>query len=199
MPAPVPIPLWNSEGLLPAVDRANPTSANRSPYPVILGDVVVRFGNSPQRTAIVNGFLGYRAALHAAGLTSGFQWLDGSFVEDIETGSRKRPPGDIDVVTFYRLAGGVTQAEIIARHPDLFPADQPGIQALKDRFQVDARTVHLGQSGETLAGRGAYWSGVWGHQRDTFTWKGFLQIDLSPAGDAAAQALLSSPPPGITP
>ena len=38
MPTTVPIPPWNADGLLPAADVANPTSATRSPYPVALGD-----------------------------------------------------------------------------------------------------------------------------------------------------------------
>jgi len=199
MSATVPIPAWNAEGLLPAADRANPVSPNRSPYPVVLGDLVMRFSSSPERIAILNGFLGYRAALHAAGLTVGFQWLDGSFVEHIEVGSRRRAPGDVDVVTFYRLPAGLSQADIVARSPELFPTDAAGVQALKDRFKVDARTVNLGQSADRLVDRSAYWSGVWGHQRDTFTWKGFLQIDLSPTDDAAALALLAPPSTGVAP
>src|SRR5437867_13022888 len=106
MPTTVPIPPWNPEGLLPAADMANPTSANRAPYPVTLSDVVMRFHTSAERAAILTGFLDYRAALHAAGLTTGFQWLDGSFMEHIEVGARRRPPNDIDVVSFYHLPPG---------------------------------------------------------------------------------------------
>jgi hypothetical protein len=199
MPATVPIPAWNAEGLLPPVDRANPVSPNRSPYPVSLGDVVMRFSTSPDRIAILTGFLNYRAALHTAGLTTGFQWFDGSFVEHIEAGARKRPPDDVDVITFYRVPVRVTQAELVARHPELFPTDASGIQAQKDLYKVDARTVHLGQSADRLVDRSAYWSGVWGHQRDTFIWKGFLQIDLSPTDDAAARILLAASSTGATP
>jgi hypothetical protein len=199
MPTTVPIPAWNAEGLLPAVDRANPVSTNRSPYPVVLRDMVMRFSTSPERIAILNGFLNYRAALHAAGLTSGFQWLDGSFVEHIEIGARKRAPGDVDVVTFYRVPAGASQGELVARHPELFPADARGLQALKDLYKVDARMVHLGQTADRLVDRSAYWSGVWGHQRDTFRWKGFLHIDLSPTDDAAARDLLTPPSTGATP
>lgn len=192
MPAPVPIPGWNAEGLLPPVDPANPASLNRSPYPASLTEFVTRFNTSPERMAILSGFLDYRAALHAAGLTGGFQWLNGSFVEHIEEGHRKRPPRDIDVVTFFQLPSGVSLADLVARVPDLFPADAAGLQALKARFKVDAYTIHLAQNAERLVDRSAYWYGMWAHQRDTMTWKGFLQIDLAPVDDATARGLIGT-------
>lgn len=95
----VAIPEWNTLGLLPPTDPADPTSAERSPYPVALLDVILRFAISPERCKVLKGFLDYRAALHGMGLVSGFQWLDGSFTEQVETLER-RPPKDIDVVTF---------------------------------------------------------------------------------------------------
>ena len=62
MPATVPIPAWNAEGLIPPTDVANPTSSNRAPYPAALGDVVMRFNTSAARAAILRGLLDYRAA-----------------------------------------------------------------------------------------------------------------------------------------
>lgn len=95
----VAIPQWNTLGLLPPIDPVNPTSAERSPYPVALLDVILRFATSPERCKVLKGFLDYRAALHGMGLVNGFQWLDGSFTEQVETLER-RSPRDIDVVTF---------------------------------------------------------------------------------------------------
>jgi len=184
------IPSWNPDGLLPPVDPESPTSADRSPYCVSLDDVVLRFSETAERRAILYGFLGYRSSLHAIGLTDGVQWLDGSFVEQIESGTRRRPPADVDVVTFFRLPQGRTQAELVESASDLFPSDAVGRLALKDRFQVDAYSVHLGQSSNRLLELATYWSGVWGHQRDTFAWKGFLQIDLAPTDDEMARQLL---------
>jgi hypothetical protein len=63
-----------------------------------MSDVVLRFGNSPERIAILDGLLSYRLALTTAGMVDGFQWLDGSFTEDVET-LQRRSPNDIDVVT----------------------------------------------------------------------------------------------------
>ena len=36
----VAIPAWNPQGLLPPIDVLNPTSVERSPYRVVLTDVV---------------------------------------------------------------------------------------------------------------------------------------------------------------
>ena len=93
----VPIPTWTAEGVLPPIDAVAATSANRAPYPVSLYDLVVRFGTSLARCEILRGFLSHRAALHANGYRAGFQWLDGSFMEDIE-GLEARTPKDMDVV-----------------------------------------------------------------------------------------------------
>jgi hypothetical protein len=75
----VAIPGWTPDGVLPPINAGQPVSIERSPYVVSLTDYVLRFGDTPDRRAVLSGFLGYRAALHSVGLISGFQWLDGSF------------------------------------------------------------------------------------------------------------------------
>ena len=200
MPPLVAIPPWTGEGILPPIDVAAPTSANRAPYAVSLSDFVLRFSTSPERIAILTGFLDYRAALHAAGLTSGFQWVNGSFMEQVEICPRRqRPPNDVDVVTFFHLPAGATQASVVARTPGLFPSTSAEHDALKLTYRVDAYPISLGTPGERLVDHSAYWYGVWAHQRDTFKWKGFLQLDLSPAEDAAARPLLTAIPPATAP
>lgn len=194
MPPTVPIPAWNPEGVIPPADFADPVSPNRAPYPVTLGDVVLRFSTSPERIRILDGLLRYRAALHAIGMTSGFQWIDGSFVEDVETSSRSRPPGDVDVVTFFNLPAGATQAALVAAAPALFPQTAAEHDHIRNTYFVDGYTLHLGSRSERLVDRSAYWYGVWSHQRTTFKWKGFLQVDLSPAEDVLAQSLLTAAP-----
>lgn len=199
MPIPVPIPHWTAEGVIPPVDPANPASPNRSPYRVTLPDLVLRFATSPQRIAILDGFLNFRAAMHAIGLLDGFQWIDGSFTESIETGHRRRPPNDVDLVTFFRIPAGLTQSDLINANPALFPANPVEHDALKAAYRVDAYQVHLGASSDYLVGRSAYWYGMWAHQRDTRLWKGFLEIDLNPTDDPAARLLLNPTPTGATP
>lgn len=182
----LPIPDWTADGILPPVDLADPTSIVRSPYRVDLPDFALRFAMSAERITIIDGLLKYRSELHAVGLTRGFQWIDGSFLENVEI-LRSRAPKDVDVVTFYDLPPGETQASILARNPGLFNHDQ-----LKARFSVDAYCHHLGSPSQDLVWLSAYWYGVWSHQRSTFVWKGFVQVDLDPSQDANARGILSS-------
>lgn len=199
MPTLVSIPSWNAEGLLPAVDVAAPTSANRAPYAVSLFDFVMRFSTSAKRMEILEGFLKYRSALHGIGLTAGFQWIDGSFAEHVEICPRRhRPPDDVDVVTFYQMPGGATQTTLVAAAPELFPSTEAEHDALKKKFLVDGYSLSLASQGERLVNRSAYWYGVWAHQRETFKWKGFLQLDLAPADDAKVAALLTANNNGVT-
>lgn len=179
----VAIPAWNALGLLPPIDTEAPASSKRSPYPVPLLDVVRRFSTSQERQAILRGFLEYRRALHDVGLASGFQWLDGSFLEHVEL-LEQRSPRDIDVVTFFRAPDGVDQRELLQRNPDLFMPEQ-----VKERFSVDGYLVNLGVAAERLVAQSSYWYSMWSHRRNQ-AWKGFLQIDLAPAQDVEALAWL---------
>ena len=86
------IPAWTMAGILPPVRPGHAGhSPDRSPYAVPLWEVVEQFAATPSRTAILHGLLDYRAALHRSGLVSGFQWLDGSFMENVEA-RESRPP-----------------------------------------------------------------------------------------------------------
>lgn len=181
-----PIPDWTSTGVIPPVNPLTPTSVNRSPYTVSLTDLIIRFGTSPERVQILDGLLRYREALHACGLQHGFQWLDGSFLEEIET-LEGREPRDIDVVTFYHLPSGKSQLDILQSNPNLFNHGQ-----VKKDFFVDAFLVQLSANApESLVERSAYWYSVWSHRRDDI-WKGFLQINLAPEEDIVAAANLNS-------
>lgn len=174
-----PIPAWNVQGLIPPINEAAPTSLLRSPYLVSLTEVVHRFGISVERLNILDGLLRYRAALHAAGLTQGFQWLDGSFFEHVEI-IEDRAPRDIDVVTFYSLPPGVTQDSILAANRALFDH-----AFVKDAYHVDAYQVSLEMHPKRLVAQSAYWYSMWSHRRSS-TWKGYVQVDLDPARDPEA-------------
>ncbi len=184
------IPLWNAVGVLPPVNETNPTSPERSPYLVSLSDFVDRFGTSPDRCRIMEGLLRYRAALCGAGLTQGFQWFDGSFLEQIEV-SESRSPNDIDIVTFFRLPAGIVFAEVVRRAPDLFPSNRSGREQLKKQFFVDPYFAYLDATGEALIKQSTYWYGLWSHRRNQ-TWKGYVEVDLSPVEDAAAASILAN-------
>lgn len=189
----VGIPKWNAQGVIPPIDVLSPTSATRSPYRVSLTDLILRFNTSATRGAVLNGYLRFRSALHGIGIVDGFQWVDGSFVEDIET-LDARSPKDVDVVTFYHLPPGTTQASILAFAPELFDHDEA-----KRTYHVDSYFQGLGSASERLVQASAYWHSVWSHRRDQ-AWKGYLEVALNPVDDAAARALLiSAPITGIAP
>lgn len=196
-----PIPSWDNQGVIPPcpADALLATSHPRSPYTVSLVEVVRRFSISPKRIEILCGFLEYRQRLHAAGLTEGFQWLDGSFLENKEK-MRGEDPDDIDVATFYHQPPGTTQATIAASDPLVFGSDG---EARKRHFHTHAFLYSLEispmRSIERLLNLSHYWYGVFSHSRRNFIWKGFLQVDLSSVDDAAATTLLTALSGGATP
>ena len=174
------IPQWNVDGVLPPCDMDDPISDYRSPYSVSLTDCILRFGTTQARRAILDGFMEFRSALHSVNLTKGFQWIDGSFLENVEE-IEKRDPHDIDLVTFYCLPDGITEADLVAKAPHLFDPERT-----KEDFHVDAYFVRLNtEDPELLVDQVAYWYSIWSHRRNGL-WKGFLQIDLSSNGDQIA-------------
>ena len=180
------IPDWNQEGLIPPYDPKNMVPVASSPYIATLPAVVNRFGTSEPRLRLLNGLLRYRAMLHQAGLIRGFQWIDGSFVVNKEN-TMGAPPGDIDVVTFFELPTGVSQADLVASHGSIF--DRPNI---KSTLKIDSFYVVMDYSNLAfLMERCVYWSGFFGHTRDD-QWKGFVQIDLEPGGEPIAEKLIFS-------
>jgi len=148
--------------------------------------MVQRFASSPQRIGILRGLLAYRRALAQQGITTGFQWLDGSFMENKEA-FLDEPPADVDVVTFFLLPAGVeNQSAFAAMNADVFdPARTKAV------YQVHAYALVLGEPMGALDIRLiSYWYSMWSHRRDGL-WKGFLQVDISPEQDHIAEALLN--------
>ena len=174
------IPQWNIDGVIPPLNVDNPVSRDRSPYSVPLTDCILRFGTTESRRTILEGFMEFRSTLHSIGLIRGFQWIDGSFLEDIEE-TERRDPNDIDLITFYHLPDGVTDKDLISRCPCLFDP-----RMTKRDFCVDAYFVRLGdEDPEIVVKEATYWYSIWSHRRDGL-WKGFLQIDLSNSDDQVA-------------
>jgi hypothetical protein len=180
------IPAWNSAGVLPPIrPNATGSSPERSPYLVDLVMLFDRFTTSPERMAILDGLLRFRANLHAAGITSGFQWLDGSFLEQVEA-LEGRAPRDMDVVTFYELPSGLDQRALLQKHPDKF--DHPRI---KTSYSIDAYFMMLGNPlNAAFIQEISYWYSMWSHRREGL-WKGFVQVDLDPSQDDDARAVLT--------
>lgn len=177
------IPSFNHSHVLPPYTGDSPTQvANNSPFETVPLELVGRLGSSPARRALLSGLFRYRAALRALGFVNGFQWLDGSFVEDVEK-SQGRDPGDIDVVTFARTPAGMSQTEVaslLTSHPNVF--DQ---ELTKEEYGCDAIVVRLDGTPEKLVRRAAYYFGLFSHRRSDNVWKGMLAMPLD-ADDATA-------------
>lgn len=179
------IPEWNIANVLPPIrPGAQGHSSDRSPYKVTLTQVVERFALSVERMKVLQGLLAYRHELHQIGIEAGFQWLDGSFMENIET-LESRHPNDVDVVSFFHLPEGVDQSKLAMDHAHLFTPDQT-----KSQFYVDAYACILGQPTTGYHVRTiSYWYSMWSHRRDSL-WKGFVQVSLSSEEDEEAEKLL---------
>lgn len=181
------IPAWTMAGILPPIRPGQPGhSADRSPYGASLSEVVERFSTSSQRIAILKGLFAYRSAFHQLGIVTGFQWLNGSFMQDVEA-QESRPPNDIDAVTYFYMPSGETQATLFAKAGQLFDN-----RHVKASYLVDAYPSVLGERTEDRHVRQiSYWYSMWSHQRDRM-WKGFVQISLDPMQDKEAEHVFSA-------
>lgn len=179
------IPAFGQDGVLPPFLAHATDPSARSPYRTSAEELVGRFGTSTERRSILRGLLDYRDALRTQlSLADAVQWLDGSFVEDIET-FEARPPGDVDLLT-------------IAKFPPLSVLSAPqrallSSQATKTQFRCDAYPLDLGRarSPSHLLQQVTYWFGLFSHRRDG-RWKGLVEIGLDAADDARARARLDA-------
>jgi hypothetical protein len=181
------IPDWNTSGFIPPIRPGEPGhSPQRSPYKATLLEVIDRFGTSPDRLLILKGFLDHRAALCQVGLEKGFQWLNGSFVEDKEA-REGASPADVDVVTFASLPPGKTQEDLNALNPQIFNQAH-----VKEFYKVDGYFQFLGKPSDgRFVRQTSYWNSMWSHTRRQ-EWKGFVEVDLDHKADADARTYLAS-------
>jgi len=180
---------FNRGGVLPPFLGTEPGDlAAQSPYQATMLEVVERFGYTTPRCDILDGLLRFRAHLRGLGIGEGFQWIDGSFVEDAET-TKGRAPGDVDIVTVARrpldAADDVNWDAFVDAHlSDIF---DPGWT--KATFRCDAYPIDLDGDAEAVAELSAYWFGLFSHQRVTLRWKGIVTVRLEDDDRLAAAEL----------
>lgn len=169
----MPVPAFNISGVLPPfVGEHGPggASTDLTPYAATAVEVIDRFATTNKRIGILRGWLEHRRSLRAAGFDKGFQWLDGSFVEDKE-------PNDLDIVSFLRRPADAATAELLGArmiaHAALFQRD-----AVKADHQLDAFFVDIDGDPETLVDHTRYWLGLFSHRRADAMWKGMVQVRL---------------------
>jgi hypothetical protein len=165
--------------------RGNPAKiSDVSPYPCTSLELCRRFATSPERKNILQKFINFRHELRVHGLLNGYQWIDGSFVEDVET-RENRSPNDLDVLTIYWGYYVAFQRNL----REVFPAFADRDQA-KANFQLDHFPVDAGYSPELTVEQIRYWLQLFTHNRDS-VWKGMVKIDLNtPEEDTDARAFL---------
>ncbi|MEJ7601436.1 MAG: hypothetical protein WKG01_26265 [Kofleriaceae bacterium] len=140
-----------------------------------------------KRCEILRGWLRFRAELHKLGIVVGFQWLDGSFCEQLSRVERE--PNDIDIVTLAETTAQEDDAvplldTIVATRPDLADPRQTKI-----RYLCDAYWVHLRET-DANVDLVHYWYGLFSHRRGDDTWKGMVEVTLDPSHDATAERAL---------
>ena len=128
--------------------------------------------------------------------TDGVQFIDGSFVENVEN-REGRDPNDIDVFSFVaRPHRYRTNAALWAtRGFGEWTTEIADRNRNKTRFGLDAYAIAIDQAPALgLIDETIYWYSLFAHKRITHDWKGFVRIQLNPADDAAAKtALLTGP------
>ncbi len=176
------IPEFNHSHVLPPFLGQSHSSATASPYEVSATELINRFASSSERVNLLDGLLRYRAALGQLGFAQGFQWLDGSFVENAEK-LRGQAPQDIDVVTFVYPPANKAAHEIsvmMQEHPELFDRQQ-----CLESYGCDTFLVRLNVPAHRLVRETTFWHGFFSQRRDDQVWKGLLQLPLSSDDDEA--------------
>lgn len=163
-------------------DPRQPTDL--SPYACTIAELRERFAATPRRKAILRGFLDLRAQLLVLEI-QGFQWLGGSFLEDIET-QEGRDPNDLDAITFVtEPASPLELGKKLESKPELLSRAR-----VKTTYSIDHFWVPLGSKPVDLIDQTRYWYGLFSHRRDG-VWKGMLVVDLTDkSADDAARGLL---------
>ncbi len=167
----MPIPEFDRLlNILPPHSGDPTAGTGASPYSCRWEEVVSRFGATDERLSLLDGLLRFRKELRSRGIF-GFQWLDGSFVEDCEQ-QRGRPLGDTDVVTFIdKTIPFNSVMEVVTDRQLRSPAS-------KDVYHVDSYFVYLRETPRVVIRNCTYWYGLFSHRRDDALWKGMLEIPL---------------------
>jgi hypothetical protein len=176
----MPIPSFSPQGKLPHFLPGDATQrASRSPYPATMSELVEKFCTNPARAKLLVGLNEYRHHLFSGGFTVGSQWLDGSFVEDVE-GIQKRFPRDIDVVTLFNrpIKYQVDPSAWNADYANFIHNTYFETSKIKPRFNCDAYSIDLDNAGRSLVQETTYWFGLFSDTRSNDK-KGIVEIPLA--------------------
>lgn len=166
-----PIPEFDHNLVLPP-HRGDPRfSADVSPYACTSLELCRRFATSPKRREILEHFLAFRKKIHSSGMTQGYQWLDGSFLEDVET-RENRSPEDLDLLTIYWGYSTAFQEQFDLKFPEF-----SNHNLSKSKYRLDHYPVDIGLSPDLTVDNICYWIQLFSHNRDA-VWKGMIRVEL---------------------
>lgn len=191
----MPLPPFDARGLLPPFLGTDERTVARSPYAANMGEIVATLASTPLRIQLLKNLIAYRALLASDGYLSGLQFIDGSFVENVEV-IESRPPRDIDVFSFLNLPSKYTAdpALWVASGLAFWQGEIADFNKNKVRYSLDTYALSLdGLQLSQLIQAVIYWYGLFSHRRATHAWKGFVAIPLDPAADQAALTALGGP------
>lgn len=192
----MPLPSFDPRGLLPPFVGADATTPDRSPYWATMPELVAAFGTTRHRCQLLRNLIAYRALLAEGGYVGGIQFIDGSFVENVE--ALNRNPMDIDVFSILSAPSKylTDPAAWQATGLPFWHAEVANRDLNKQRFSLDTYAVLFEERQAqpmNLISDIIYWYGLFSHQRDTFAWKGFAGLALDPAADQVALSQLGGP------
>ena len=166
------IPKFDHNHVLPP-HVGNPTQlSDLSPYYTDTLELCKHFATSKERVEILKGYLAFRDKMNVLGIVTGFQWLDGSFMENIES-SEHRAPNDLDLITFYT---GLTKDIEIRIFNTFMEFVDPLLS--KTNYKLDHYPIDYGWKGEVVIEHTRYWLQLFTHNR-LKVWKGMLRIELN--------------------
>jgi hypothetical protein len=189
---PLDIPDFNYSGVLPPFLGSTPAiPAMMSPYLTTLKRVAEKLCGTNERKEIFRGLLKFRDHLQSIGLVDGFQWLSGSFLDNIEA-LESRAPKDVDVVTFFyrpTVAKADKDFGVFANtNRNTFTPQIMKMQYKCDAYFVDLDVIPT----TTIVDQTRYWFGLFSHRR-AGEWKGILQVPLMISQDDADAAKVVGP------
>jgi hypothetical protein len=177
----MPIPKFDHNHVIPP-HLGNPAlPSDISPYKCSSLELCQEFSTSSQRINILKGLLAFRQELSNCGLTNGFQWLDGSFLENVEI-REQRSPNDLDLITVYWGYDIKFQQNLMQNFPQFADSNLS-----KQTYSLDHYPFDAGYTPIATIEQSKYWVQLFSHNRDA-VWKGMLQIELNTTNEDA-QAL----------
>ncbi|RLK03090.1 DUF6932 family protein [Tenacibaculum discolor] len=175
------IPDFDHNNVIPP-HIGNPTlQEHLSPYNCSTLELCQSLGRTKERVLILKGLLEFRQKMTNLGIIEGFQWIDGSFTENIEK-SERRHPNDLDIVTFFKGLKGDKIKEIKTNFVEFIDPNMA-----KSNYNLDHYLVDYSFDPDVTVEMTRYWIQLFSHNR-LGVWKGILRLELNTV-DTDKQAL----------